>query len=149
MDSRSVGIVLPSFREQMTRRTIQPRSLAGSRPPVARDDHLFPITDLRVPTPDRRVPHHPILAFPMPRNPHFIKRSAAKELEGLPLSRRRRVVTRMRRLATDPRPHGCEKLSGEEKYRIRQGPYRVLCTIDDTACEVVIVRIAQRRDVYR
>ena len=79
----------------------------------------------------------------------FIKPSAAKELEGLPLSQRRRVVTRMRRLATDPRPPGCEKLSGEKKYRIRQGPYRVLFTIDDASCEVVIVRIAHRRDVYR
>jgi len=79
----------------------------------------------------------------------FIKRSAVKELEGLPLSQRRRVVTRMRRLATDPRPHGCEKLSGEEKYRIRQGPCRVAFTIDDASCEVVIVRIANRRDVYR
>lgn len=79
----------------------------------------------------------------------FIKPSAAKELEGLSLSQRRRVVTRMRGLATDPRPHGCEKLSGEEKYRMRQGPYRVLFTIDDTAREVVIVRIAHRRDVYR
>jgi mRNA interferase RelE/StbE len=78
----------------------------------------------------------------------FFKPSAAKELEGLPLSQRRRVVTRMRGLATDPRPHGCEKLSGEEKYRIRQGPYRVLFTIDDSACEVVIVRSAHRRDVY-
>jgi mRNA interferase RelE/StbE len=79
----------------------------------------------------------------------FIKPSAAKELQGLPLSQRRRVVTRVRRFATDPRPHGCEKLSGEEKYRIRQGPYRALFTIDDTECEVVIVRIAHRCDVYR
>ena len=79
----------------------------------------------------------------------LIKPSAAKELEGLPLSQRRRVVTRLRRLAADPRPPGCEKLSGEEKYRIRQGPYRVLFTIDDALCEVVIVRIAHRRDVYR
>jgi mRNA interferase RelE/StbE len=79
----------------------------------------------------------------------FIKPSAAKELEGLPRGQRRRVVTRMRELATDPRPHGCEKLSGAEKYRIRQGPYRVLFTIDDTAGEIVIVRIAHRRDVYR
>ncbi len=79
----------------------------------------------------------------------FIKPSAVKELEGLPLSQRRRVVTRMRRLATDLRPPGCEKLSGEEKYRIRQGPYRVLFTIDDPSYEVVIVRIAHRRDVYR
>jgi len=79
----------------------------------------------------------------------FIKPSAAKELEGLPLAQRRRVVARVRGLGTDPRPHGCEKLSGEEKYRLRQGPYRVLYLIDDDEQEVVVVRIAHRRDVYR
>ena len=79
----------------------------------------------------------------------FIKPSAAKELEGLPLVQRRRVVARVRGLAADPRPHGCEKLSGAEKYRLRQGPYRVLYTIDDAEREVVVVKIAHRRDVYR
>jgi len=79
----------------------------------------------------------------------FIKPSAAKELEGLPFAQRRRVVARVRGLGTDPRPHGCEKLSGEEKYRLRQGPYRVLYMIDDDEREVVVVKIAHRRDVYR
>ena len=79
----------------------------------------------------------------------FLKPSAVKELEGLPLAQRRRVVTRIRGLASEPRPHGAEKLSGEEKYRLRQGTYRVLYTIDDEAGEVVVVKIAHRRDVYR
>jgi mRNA interferase RelE/StbE len=79
----------------------------------------------------------------------FLKPSAVKELEGLPLAQRRRIVTRIRGLASEPRPHGSEKLSGEEKYRVRQGTYRVLYTIDDEAGEVVVVKIAHRRDVYR
>jgi mRNA interferase RelE/StbE len=79
----------------------------------------------------------------------FIKAGAAKELESLPLAQRRRVVTRVRGLGTTPRPQGCEKLSGEEKYRLRQGPYRILFTIDDAEHEVVVVKIAHRRDVYR
>jgi mRNA interferase RelE/StbE len=79
----------------------------------------------------------------------FLKPSAVKELEGLPFAQRRRVVTRIRGLASEPRPHGSEKLSGEEKYRLRQGTYRVLYAIDDEAGEVVVVKIAHRRDVYR
>jgi len=79
----------------------------------------------------------------------FLKPSAVKELEALPIAQRRRVVTRIRGLAAEPRPHGSEKLSGEEKFRVRQGTYRVLYTIDDTKREVVVVRIAHRRDVYR
>jgi len=79
----------------------------------------------------------------------LLKPSAVKELEALPLAQRRRVVTRIRGLAAEPRPHGVEKLSGEEKYRVRQGNYRVLYTIDDTKHEVVVVKIAHRRDVYR
>jgi mRNA interferase RelE/StbE len=79
----------------------------------------------------------------------LIKRSAAKELEGLPLGERRRVVTRIEALSDDPRPPGCEKLSGEPKYRIRQGDLRILYQVDDRATTVTIVKIGHRRDVYR
>ena len=78
-----------------------------------------------------------------------IKRTAAKELEDLPLVDRRRVVARIRALALDPHPRGCEKLSGEEKYRIRQGGLRVVYEIDDQLSSVTIVKIGHRRDVYR
>ena len=78
-----------------------------------------------------------------------IKRSAARELEELPVSDRRRVVARVRSLADDPRPRGCEKLSGEEKYRIRQGALRILYEIDDGLRVPTIVKIGHRRDVYR
>ncbi len=60
----------------------------------------------------------------------LIKRSAAKELEGLPSKVRRQVVDRVAELGATPRPQGVEKLSGQEKYRIRQGAYRVLYSID-------------------
>ena len=78
-----------------------------------------------------------------------IKRTAAKELDELPLKDRRRVVARIRALAADPRPRGCEKLTGEEKYRIRQGSLRILYEIDDRLSSVTIVKIGRRRDVYR
>jgi mRNA interferase RelE/StbE len=79
----------------------------------------------------------------------LIKRSAAKELEGLPLKDRRRIVRRIQNLATDPRPAGVEKLTGEDKYRLRQGDYRILYTIDDAARMIVVVKLGQRGDVYR
>ena len=79
----------------------------------------------------------------------LIKRSAAKELETLPLKDRRRVAHRIQGLAPLPRPVGAEKLSGEEKYRVRQGDYRILYTIDDAERTVMIVKIGQRGDVYR
>ena len=61
----------------------------------------------------------------------LIRESAAKELGRLPKKDLRRVVERIRGLASDPRPHGCEKLSAQERYRIRQGDYRVVYSIDD------------------
>jgi mRNA interferase RelE/StbE len=79
----------------------------------------------------------------------LIKRSAAKELEGLPPKVRRQVAAKVAGLAVTPRPQGVEKLSGQEKYRIRQGDYRVLYSIDDTAETVTVVKIGHRRDLYR
>lgn len=78
-----------------------------------------------------------------------IRRSAAKELEAVPSKDRRRIVTRIEGLRTEPRPPGCEKLSGDDKYRIRQGNYRILYEIQDQALIVTVVRVGDRRDVYR
>lgn len=79
----------------------------------------------------------------------LLKRSAAKDLEALPLQERRRVVRRIQGLASEPRPAGCEKLSGQEKFRLRQGDYRILYAVDDPEAEVTVVKIGHRRDVYR
>jgi mRNA interferase RelE/StbE len=78
-----------------------------------------------------------------------IKPSAAKELEALPKKDRQRVAARIRGLARDPRPQGGETLSGQDLYRVRQGDYRVLYTVDDPALLVVIYKIGHRREVYR
>jgi mRNA interferase RelE/StbE len=78
-----------------------------------------------------------------------IKKSAAKELADLPSKDLSRIVERIQALAIAPRPSGSEKLSGEDKYRIRQGDYRVLYEVDDTARKVTVVRVAHRREVYR
>lgn len=77
------------------------------------------------------------------------KKSAVKELRDLESSICRRLVAKIGALASDPRSGGAEKLSGEEKYRIRDGRYRVLYEIDDIEKVVRVVRIAHRREAYR
>jgi mRNA interferase RelE/StbE len=79
----------------------------------------------------------------------LIKPSAVKELEALPLKDRRRVVARVRGLSGTPRPPGCEKLSGLDLYRVRQGSYRILYAVQDAEHVVVIIKIGHRREVYR
>ena len=79
----------------------------------------------------------------------LIKPSAAKELEAIPKEDRRRVVRRIEGLSADPRPPGCEKLSGEDKYRVRQGDYRVIYLVSDERHELIVFKIGHRREVYR
>ena len=79
----------------------------------------------------------------------LIKPSAAKEIEALPKHDRRRIVAKIASLSSDPRPPGCEKLSGHDQYRLRQGNYRILYEIQDRDLVVVVVKIGHRRDVYR
>jgi mRNA interferase RelE/StbE len=73
-----------------------------------------------------------------------IKRSAAKELEKIQKADRSRIIDRIQSLITDPRPYGSKKLSGEEKYRIRQGNYRILYQIHENIVTVVVVKIGHR-----
>ena len=78
-----------------------------------------------------------------------VKRSAARELGTIPKLDLRRILRRIRSPETEPRPHGCEKLSAQERYRIRQGDYRIVYSVDDAEHNVVVVKIGHRRDVYR
>jgi mRNA interferase RelE/StbE len=78
-----------------------------------------------------------------------LKRSAEKELRALPPKDLKRVMERLQALAIQPRPHGCEKMVGEERYRIRQGDWRVVYSVDDTLKAVTIFKIGHRREVYR
>lgn len=80
----------------------------------------------------------------------FIKPSAAKELEAVGRkSDRRRIVDKIYALKDDPRPSGCEKLTGQDRYRLRQGQFRILYVVDDDERVVTVVKIGHRRDVYR
>jgi mRNA interferase RelE/StbE len=77
------------------------------------------------------------------------RESIAKDLRAIPNKDVTRILRRIDELAQEPRPPGSEKLTGEEKYRIRQGNYRILYTIEDEIVTVTIVKVGHRRNVYR
>ena len=80
----------------------------------------------------------------------FITPSAAKEIAAIATKKdRRRVVDKIRSLADEPRPAGCRKLSGAERYRLRVGRYRILYAIEDDRLVVTVVKVGDRKDVYR
>jgi mRNA interferase RelE/StbE len=79
-----------------------------------------------------------------------IKRSAVKEIEAIPQKKeRQRIIRRIGQLADDPRPTGSKKLSGHNRYRIRQGTYRIVYGIEDKELVVMVVKIGHRKDIYR
>ena len=77
------------------------------------------------------------------------RKSVAKDLRRIPNEDVARILERIRGLAEDPRPAGSQKLSGLERYRIRQGVYRIVYEIEDRRLVVLVVKIAHRRKVYR
>ena len=80
----------------------------------------------------------------------FIKASAVKELKAIPNKRdRQRIVKRIQGLETNPRPPGSQRLSGKERYRIRQGQYRIVYSIEKDELLVYVIKIGNRKDVYR
>ena len=79
----------------------------------------------------------------------YIKPTAVKELQKIPKRDVSRLIDKIRSLSSDPRPPGCEKLSLEEKYRIRQGVYRIIYAIEDDKLVILVIKIGHRKAVYR
>ena len=80
----------------------------------------------------------------------LIKKSAADELAGgIPRKDLEKIVRRIRDLGSDPGPSGCRKLSGQDRYRLRQGDYRIVYAVDDARRIVVVFKIGNRREIYR
>ena len=79
----------------------------------------------------------------------IVRKSVSKDLKGIPKKDVRRILTAIKSLADDPRPPGTKKLSGQDRYRLRQGNYRILYEIEDDRLIVCVVRVGDRRDVYR
>jgi mRNA interferase RelE/StbE len=77
------------------------------------------------------------------------RKSVAKDLRGIPKKDVGRILHCFQELARNPRGPGCEKLSGKERYRIRQGVYRIVYEIRDDVLVVTVVKIGHRRDIYR
>jgi mRNA interferase RelE/StbE len=78
-----------------------------------------------------------------------IKKSAEKELNNSPHNDLKKIIQEITNLAENPRPSDCKKLTGEEKYRIRSGKYRIFYLIEDNILMVYIIKIGHRRDIYR
>ena len=77
------------------------------------------------------------------------KTSVAKDLRRIPNKDVKRILDRIEALAGNPRPEGCVKLSALERYRVRQGVYRIVYDIGDTELIVQVVKVAHRREAYQ
>ena len=79
----------------------------------------------------------------------YFRESVEKDFSSIPKKDLVKIVRRIKALADDPRPSGCEKLTGQERYRVRQGRYRIVYSIQEEALTVWIVKVGHRKDVYR
>ena len=79
----------------------------------------------------------------------YFKESVEKDFRKVPKKDLKKILSRIEALAKDPRPPGHEKLSGQEKYRVRQGLYRIIYSIQDQELTVWVVKVGHRKDVYR
>jgi mRNA interferase RelE/StbE len=79
----------------------------------------------------------------------FFRESVWKELRKVPKADLKKILSRIEQLGNDPRPMGCEKLTGHELYRVRQGNYRIVYSIQDNELTVWVVMVGHRKDVYR
>jgi len=77
------------------------------------------------------------------------RKSVAKDLRRVPHRDLQRILAIIESLSEEPRPCGIDRLSGEEKYRVRQGNYRIIYQINDDKVIVIVVKVGHRNDVYR
>ena len=79
----------------------------------------------------------------------YFKKSVEKDFKVIPKKDLVKILERIEELAEDPRPPGCEKLSGQQKYRLRQGRYRILYSVQDDELTIWVVKVGHRKDIYR
>jgi mRNA interferase RelE/StbE len=75
--------------------------------------------------------------------------SVEKDFRRIPKTERSKILKRIDTLTTNPKPYGCEKLTPQNRYRIRQGDYRILYSLQDNESTIWIVKVGHRKDVYR
>jgi mRNA interferase RelE/StbE len=79
----------------------------------------------------------------------YFRESVEKDFRAIPKKDVRKILHRIESLAIEPRPLGCEKLTGQERYRVRQGQYRIVYSVQDKEFTVWIVKVGHRKNVYR
>ncbi len=79
---------------------------------------------------------------------HF-RASVEKDLTTIPKKDLKKILKSIEGLGENPRPSGCEKLTGQERYRLRQGRYRIVYSIQDDELTVWVVKVGHRKDIYR
>lgn len=78
-----------------------------------------------------------------------ISKSVEKDFRAVPKKDLRKIIHRIEALSKDPRPPGHEKLTGQERYRVRQGPYRIIYFVKNNELTIWVVKAGHRKDVYR
>ena len=78
-----------------------------------------------------------------------IRKTVHKDMQSIPKKDAQRIIAAIESLAENPRPQGSKKLSAQERYRLRQGNYRILYEIEDMKLIVCVVTVGHRKDVYR
>ena len=79
----------------------------------------------------------------------YFKESVEKDFTAIPKKDLVKILRRTKALSENPRSSGCEKLTGRERYRVRQGRYRIVYSIEEAVLTVWIVKVGHRKDVYR
>jgi mRNA interferase RelE/StbE len=79
----------------------------------------------------------------------FFKKSVEKDFKAIPQNELKKIIKRIGGLANDPRPQGCEKLTSQNRYRLRQGRYRIVYSIQDNKLTIWVVKVGHRKDIYR
>lgn len=79
----------------------------------------------------------------------YFKKPVEKDFNGIPKKDLKRILNRIELLAEDARPPGCEKMTGQQRYRLRQGRYRILYSIQDDELTIWVVKVGHRKDIYR
>jgi len=79
----------------------------------------------------------------------FFKESIWKDLRKVSKNDIKKILSRIKTFGDNPRPMGCEKLTGRELYRVRQEKYRIVYSIQDNEFTVWVIKVGHRKDVYR
>ena len=79
----------------------------------------------------------------------YFRQSVEKDFTAIPKNDLKKILRRIKDLGDNPRPPGSEKLTGRERFRIRQGRYRIVYSIQDKELTVWIVKVGHRKDIYR